>query len=106
MSEQPDIMVWRKKSRLMMSSLERIISENSLNQEKVDKAQEYLEEIRSYRGVIPDSAKVVNQATFLDVIKKSGFTKLENVGYIQVATAKKLHKHEYRVYMTPLTEFL
>lgn len=106
MSEQPDIMVWRKKSRLMASLLQQIISDSSQNQEKIDKAKKYLEEIRSYRGVIPDSAKVVNQATFLDVIKKSGFTKLENVGYIQVATAKKLYKHEYRVYMAPLTEFL
>ena len=106
MSGQPDIMVWRRKSRIMASRLEQIISDGSLSQEKIDKAEKYLNEIRSYRGVIPDSAKVVDRATFLDAIKKSGFTKLENVGYIQVATAKKLYKHEYRVYMAPLTEFL
>ena len=105
MSEQPDIMVWRKKSRLMMSSLERIISENSLNQEKVDKAQKYLEEIKSHLGGnLSKSAKVVDKITFANITKR-GFTKLENTGYIQVATLKKSHKDECYLCMAPLTEF-
>ena len=105
--DSDDTMVWRKKSKLMADALRQIISAEQ-PQLKVEKAKEYLRDIKSFRDIIPASTKVISRKDLDRIIIEADFVEVEETEYICFATVQTFPSTKSRKYawMAPLSYFV
>ena len=104
LKDAEDVMVWRKKAKLMEDSLKRIISANH-SSDQVERAEEYLRDIESFRNIIPASTRVVSRRDFDNIIKESDIAEVEKTDYIHFATTQTFPSVRSRTcaWMAPIT---